>query len=104
LAAGRSYLGKNCLSRAGSIGEAGGDALIAMTTPDMRSWMSLPGSIQAVRLYVPWNLGKIRISTYDKKGERLASRTVTLDTTSHNFVFSCQPKNVACNELRKGET
>jgi hypothetical protein len=87
LAAGRSYLGKNCLSRAGSIGEAGGDALIAMTTPDMRSWMSLPGSIQAVRLYVPWNLGKIRISTYDKKGERLASRTVTLDTTSHNFVY-----------------
>jgi len=57
-----------------------------MTTPDMRSWMSLPATMQAARFYIPASADKIKIVTYDAQGNKLASNTVTLDTSSHNFV------------------
>ena len=87
LATGRAYFAKKGLSQAGSIGQVAGDVLVAAATPDMRSWMSLPATIQSARFYVPKDLKKIKITTYDKKGRRLASRTVNLDTSSHNFVY-----------------
>jgi len=56
--------------------------------------MSLPASIQAARFYVPNNLEKIKIVTYNVKGNTLASKYVTLDKSSHNFVFARSIDNV----------
>jgi uncharacterized protein len=58
-----------------------------MTTPDTRSWMGLPATMQAARFYVPANLDKIIVTTYDARGKQLASSTVMLDTMSNNFVY-----------------
>jgi uncharacterized protein len=57
-----------------------------MTTPDMRSWMSLPATVQAARFYIPAGTDKIKIATYDASGNKLASSIVSLDTSSHNFI------------------
>ena len=70
----------------GSFGKVFSDVRDKMTTPDMRSWMTLPASMQAARFYIPASTDQIKIVTYDITGKKLATSTVTLDSSSHNFV------------------
>lgn len=59
-----------------------------MAAPDMRSWMSLPATIQAARLRLNRGVTKLKIVTYNRKGQRLASRTVNINGNSHDFVYA----------------
>jgi len=71
----------------GAIGQKFSDKRDQMTTPDTRAWMGLPATMQAARFYVPANLDTIKIVTYGLNGKQLASSIVTIDTSSHNFVY-----------------
>lgn len=59
-----------------------------LAAPDMRSWMSLPASLQAARLYISKNTKKLKIVSFDAKGRRLASKTVTINTPSDAFIYA----------------
>ena len=94
LAAIRTFLEKQLLHQAGKIGKTVSAFRDEMTAPDMRSWMSLPATIQAARLHVLKGLKRIKIVTYGEKGQELASETVDLDTSTHNFVYARSIDNV----------
>lgn len=59
----------------------------AALEPDTSSWMSLPSHILAARFHPARGLKKIRITSYDAKGKKLARQTVTLDKGNRHFVF-----------------
>ncbi|MFH1076575.1 MAG: peptidoglycan-binding protein [Pseudomonadota bacterium] len=82
----RTCFEKGIYDGAGAIGKVIGDVREGMTTPDMRSWMSLPATMQIARFYVTEGTDQIKISTYDANGKKLASSITTLDPASHNFV------------------
>ncbi|RMF95274.1 MAG: hypothetical protein D6734_05895 [Candidatus Schekmanbacteria bacterium] len=84
----RTYFEGSILDKFGQIGSTIKKKRNEMSTPDMRSWMSLPASIYAARFYAPQNLNRIQIVTYDLKGNKLASKSIELDKSSHNFVFA----------------
>lgn len=94
LAAGSSYVIKKALDELGLIGRLFSFGRDKMSSPDTRSWMSLPATIQAARLRVPKGLKRIRIVSYGEKGQELASETVDLDTSTHNFVYARSIDNV----------
>jgi len=54
----------------------------------MRSWMSLPSTIQAARLHLRKGVSKLKIVSYDRRGKRLASKTVKINKRSHDFVYA----------------
>lgn len=56
--------------------------------PDMRSWMSLPSTIQATRLRLKKGVSRLKIVSYDKRGRRLATKTVKINDRSHDFVYA----------------
>ncbi len=74
--------------KAGIFGNLVSSTLNDMSAPDMRSWMSLPSSLQAARLHISKNTTKIKLVSYDKKGRRLASKTVKLKSGSDSFVYA----------------
>jgi len=76
-------LGK--FGRLGSIVKMGKGAI---TNPDMRSWMTLPKQMLAARLYLPKKQKYLRLVIFDKQGEILAQKDMTLDTENHNFVYA----------------
>ena len=76
-------LGK--FGRLGSIVKMGKGAI---TNPDMRSWMTLPKQMLAARLYLPKKQKDLRLVIFDKQGEILAQKVMTLDTENHNFVYA----------------
>jgi hypothetical protein len=59
-----------------------------ITNPDMRSWMTLPKQMLAARLYLPKKQKNLRLVIFDKQGEILAQKDMTLDTENHNFVYA----------------
>ncbi len=59
-----------------------------MAAPDMRSWMSLPATLQAARLHVSKNTKTLKIVSYDARGRRLASQKVKLSGKSDAFVYA----------------
>ncbi len=59
-----------------------------MAAPDMRSWMSLPATLQAARLNISKKIKKLKIVSYDAKGRRLASRTVNVSNNSDAFIYA----------------
>jgi len=59
----------------------------ASLEPDTSSWMSLPSRILAARFHPGKNIKKIRITSYDVKGKKLARQTITLDKGGRHFVF-----------------
>ena len=71
----------------GFVGAIIGAVRDGMATPDMRSWMDLPATMQAARFYAPAGMDKIKLTTYDANGNILASTTISIDSTSHNFVY-----------------
>lgn len=63
-------------------------AIDETAAPDMRSWMSLPSTIQATRLRLKKGVSKLKIVTYDKKGRVLASKKVSINRNAHDFVYA----------------
>jgi len=78
LAIARSVGVNEATSRMGIFGSILGGAVNSMAAPDMRSWMSLPATLQASRIRISKNISKVKIVSFDKKGRRLA-----LDGTRH---------------------
>jgi len=72
----------------GPIGQALAGLREKNAAPDMRSWMSLPATIQAARLRLKKGVSKLKIVSYNKKGKKLASRTVKISRNSHDFVYT----------------
>jgi uncharacterized protein len=54
---------KGLLSRIGKLGRWLGDQHDKYRVPDTRSWMTLPETIQAARVFLPGNISKIKIVT-----------------------------------------
>jgi hypothetical protein len=56
--------------------------------PDTRSWMSLPGSVMASRVFVDPGVDEIKIVTFDNKGRRIGSAPVALNPDGHGVVYA----------------
>lgn len=63
-------------------------ALDNFQEPDTTSWMSLPSTIMAARIYPPKGLKTIKIRSYNKKGKMLAEKTVKLGDGDRHFVLA----------------
>lgn len=63
------------------------DGLDNVQDPDTTAWMSMPKTIQAGRIVPPKKLTKIKITSYDSKGGKLAEQTVKLDDGDLHFVL-----------------
>ena len=70
------------------LGSVIGRARDEMSNPDMRSWMTLPSSLHAVRMYLPKKQKILQLVSFDSKGKELARKKIELDRTSHNFVYA----------------
>jgi len=88
LAIARSVGVNDATSRLGVFGAILGNTVNQMAAPDMRSWMSLPASIQATRLRVSKKLKQLKIVTYAADGRRLGSKTIKLNKNKDNFVYA----------------
>lgn len=88
IAIARSVGINDATSRLGVFGAVLGGAVNEMAAPDMRSWMSLPATIQAARLRVSNNIKQLKIVTYGVDGRRLGSTLVNLNKRKDNFVYA----------------
>ena len=86
--AARTIFEKALLHNIGAVGHLIGTFRDEMSECDTRTWMSLPAKIQAGRVYVPRNLRRITLVSYSADGRRLDSKQVTLDPSTHNFVYA----------------
>ncbi len=84
----RSAVEKTFFSQLGQLGQKLGDMRDAMTTPDMRAWMSLPATIQAARLRLPGGTTRIQLVAIGQGGRELARATVSLGEGRHGFVYA----------------
>jgi len=62
-------------------------ALENFTYPDTRAWSSLPSKLYAVRIKPRAGRTVIYVSSYDRKGRRIARQKVKL-SPGHNFVYA----------------
>ncbi len=88
VAVARSAVEKSFLSRFGKLGQAIAKMRDAMTTPDMRAWMSLPATIQAARLHLPQGTQRIQLVSIGQGRRELARTTVSLGKGPHGFVYA----------------
>jgi hypothetical protein len=79
---------KGLLSQIPLFGQQLSTERLERATPDMRSWMSLPSTIQATRLRLKPGVSRLKLVSYDRNGRRLASKTVKIDSQSHDFVYA----------------
>ncbi|MBW2420332.1 MAG: hypothetical protein JRH19_17460, partial [Deltaproteobacteria bacterium] len=59
----------------------------ALSTPDMRSWMSLPATISAARFYAPPGVDAIEIHSRDETGAVLSTQSVAIAESGPTFIF-----------------
>ena len=57
------------------------------SAPDTRSWLSLPGTIQATRLQMRKGVDQIRIVSFDANGKRLARTTLDINPDSYGVAY-----------------
>ncbi len=57
------------------------------SSPDTRSWMSLPATMQATRLHLRKGVDQLKIVTFDASGVQLTSRNVDVNPQSHGVVY-----------------
>lgn len=70
--------------------------------PDTRSWMTLPNQIMVARLIVPASQNSLTITTYNKAGGKLASKTVKLDGNNSVVVYATSyDKNLTVSDIQK---
>ncbi|MFC1776439.1 SH3 domain-containing protein [Pseudomonadota bacterium] len=79
---------------AGGLMRLGGKMRQKNAAPDMRSWMSLPASIQASRLHLKKGVDQLKIVSFDKSGKKLASQIVKINPDSHGVVYIRSMNNV----------
>jgi len=72
----------------GFMGALMGSAINSLGAPDMRSWMSLPATLQAARIKISNNVSKVKIVSYDKNGRQIASKVCKINKDSDNFVYA----------------
>ena len=84
----RSIFEKEALEQMGGLGTFIGGVRDEMGNPDMRSWMTLPSTLQAVRMYLPEKQRIIQLVSFDADGNELSRRKIELNTSSHNFVYA----------------
>jgi hypothetical protein len=72
----------------GQLGEKLASAKDEMAAPDMRSWMSLPATIQAARLHISRGVSKLKLVSFDKRGRQLASSTVDIEPNGHGIIYA----------------
>jgi hypothetical protein len=72
----------------GKFGEMIASKKDEMAAPDMRSWMSLPATMQAARLHISKGVSKLKLVSYDKNGRQLASSTVKIEPSSHGIIYA----------------
>ena len=87
LSAARSAAIAKLCERSGLLGGLLGTVMSKIAAPDTRSWMTLPSSVQAARLYAPSDLREVAITTYDEQGRRLASQVATLEPAGPTFIY-----------------
>ena len=58
-----------------------------LRAPNTRSWMSLPATMQAGRIYLRKGIDKVKIVSYSRGGKRLTSREVKISPDAHVFVY-----------------
>ena len=88
IAVARSAVEKTLFSQFGQLGQLIGNMRDAMTTPDMRAWMSLPARIQVARLHLPQKTERIQLVSIGRGGRELARTTVSLGKGPHGFVYA----------------
>lgn len=76
----KSGLGANLIRLGGKLRQQA-------SAPDMRSWMSLPASIQASRLRMKKGVDQIKVVSFDKSGRKIASQIVNINPNSHGVVY-----------------
>lgn len=74
--------------RLGVFGNILGAAVNDMAAPDMRSWMSLPATLQAARLHISKKTKKLKLVSFDARGRRLASRVIEISKQSDVFIYA----------------
>lgn len=95
LAVVRTVFEKHLFQQLGGLGDLLGRARDAMTTPDMRSWLSLPARIHVGRFHVPKTVNAIRLVARDEAGHPKATKDIELGPT-HGFVYvRCVEDNLA---------
>ncbi len=55
--------------------------------PDTTSWMTLPSTVMAARIYAPRGLKEIKIRTYNSHNKMLAEKKVNLSEGTQHFVL-----------------
>jgi len=75
-------------SALGQLGEKVASKKDEMAAPDMRSWMSLPATMQAARLHISKGVSKLKLVSYDKQGRQLASSIVEIEPNSHGIIYA----------------
>ncbi|MFK5984950.1 MAG: SH3 domain-containing protein [Pseudomonadota bacterium] len=88
LAIARSVGVNEATSQLGFLGSILGSAVNNMAAPDMRSWMSLPATLQAARIKISNSISKVKIVSFDRKGRKLTSKTVKINKQSDNFIYA----------------
>lgn len=79
---------KSFLKQLGPLGNWVGDYHDNFKEPDTRSWMTLPATIQAARMYLPRNIHKVRLISYGHSGKVLARQTIALQQGKPNFIYA----------------
>ena len=79
---------KTFLSQLGSIGTWIGEYHDQYKSPDTRSWMTLPATIQAARIHLSNNISKVRLVTFSKSGRVLAKKILKLSRNKPNFIYA----------------
>lgn len=55
--------------------------------PDTTSWMTLPATVMAARIYAPMGLKLLKVRSYNSQNKMIAEKTVKLSKGSQHFVL-----------------
>ncbi|GAB6039528.1 hypothetical protein [Endothiovibrio diazotrophicus] len=58
-----------------------------MSTPDTRSWMSLPATLRGARLELSKNTTNLQLVSFDAKGKEVARQKLKLPKGRHGFIY-----------------
>lgn len=83
----RSLGERRLLRDLGDLGKVISSIRDLTTTPDLRSWGSLPQRYWAGRLHVSPQTRTVKLRTFNARGRRLSEVEVDLGEASHNFVY-----------------
>ncbi len=71
----------------GGLGSLVSRVMDSAQEPDTTSWMTLPATVMAARIYPKKGLKTLKIRSYDSEGKQLAEETVKLNDGNSHFVL-----------------